>query len=267
MVKGNEWTGLIKVHQVLQKTGCLIKDQYTVLKLGLLLTLSQLMDVSKLMQSIVTPYLLLIACEDNQQLDEDTRDVIRTIFDIIKQKQNIKILFIAPSEDSTVAFLHHLGRRISGEGFVKRAEELTWSQLTASSQEKLLETSVKFHGTEISLNELMSADSPAANFLPLGALLEENELKIADPVPISNAYNESYYVGRTLCCQKAIKQNIYSDTDVKENHVFLTSAEQEFKQLCQLYPKQECALAREGQIRETHLEAVTMKLRNTAYIY
>jgi hypothetical protein len=38
----------------------------------------------------------------------------------------------------------------------------------------------------------MSTESPAANFLPLGALLEEKKLKIADPVPIANGQNESY---------------------------------------------------------------------------
>jgi hypothetical protein len=60
MFKGDEWTGLIKVYQVLQKTGCPSEGYYNVLKLERLLTLNQLMDLSKLMQSPVTPYLLLI---------------------------------------------------------------------------------------------------------------------------------------------------------------------------------------------------------------
>jgi hypothetical protein len=73
MVKGDEWTGLIKVHQLLQKTGCLSEGHYTVLKLKRLLTVNQMMDISKLMQSTVTPYRLLIACEDMQQLDEEKK--------------------------------------------------------------------------------------------------------------------------------------------------------------------------------------------------
>jgi hypothetical protein len=85
MVRGDEWTGLIKVCQVLQKTGCMIEGHYTVLTLERLLTLNQLMDLSKLMQSTVKPYLLIVACEENQQLDEETKDVIRTIIDTIKQ--------------------------------------------------------------------------------------------------------------------------------------------------------------------------------------
>jgi hypothetical protein len=82
-----------------------------------------------------------------------------------------------------------LGRRLSGNGFVSRVEQTTWSDLTTSSQEKLLEKSVNFEGTKISLNEIMSSESPVANFRPLGALLEEKKRTIADPIPISKAYN------------------------------------------------------------------------------
>jgi len=47
-VKGEEWTGLIKTHQALQKTDCLIEGQYTVLKLKRLLKINQMMDLSTL---------------------------------------------------------------------------------------------------------------------------------------------------------------------------------------------------------------------------
>ena len=76
MVKGDEWTGLMKVNQVLQTTGCLSEGQYTTLKLEHLLTVNQLMDLGNLTHSIVTPYLLLIASEDNKLLDEEMRDKI-----------------------------------------------------------------------------------------------------------------------------------------------------------------------------------------------
>ena len=231
MVDGDEWTGLIKVHQVLQKIGCLSEGQYTVLKLERLLTVNQFMELSTLMQSTVTPHLLLIACEDNQQLDEETKDVIRTLFNTIKQKQNIKIIFVTRSGGSTVDFLQHLGKRLSGKGFVRSVEQLTWSDLTARSQEKLLEKLVEFQGAKFSLNDLMSAESPVANFLPLGDLLEENELKISDPVPISKGYNQSYYIERTFRHQNTIKQDIFSDKDVKQGKVILSSTKQEFIQL------------------------------------
>ena len=192
--------------------------------------------MGKLVQSTVTPYLLLMACSDNQQLDEETKDVIRTLFDTIKQKPNVRIIFITRSEDSTVSFLHHMGRKISGKGFVRRVEKLTWCDLASSSQEKLLEKSVKFQGSIIPLNKVISAKSPVTKFLPLCALLDEKELKMADPVPIADAYNEGYYIGRIFCHQKDIKQDIFSDESVRDSQVYLARTKQEFKQLCQLYP-------------------------------
>jgi len=235
MVKGDVWTGLIKVYQVLKKNNHLIEGQYTLLKLQRLLTVNQLMNLSKLMQSTVVSYVLLIACEDNQVLDEETKDEIRTLFDTIKEKPNIKIIFTTQSGGSIVAFLQDMGRRKLGEGFVRRDEQLTWSDLTTISQKKLLEKSVAFQGAQVFLNELMSADSPAAKFLPLGALLQE--LTIADPVPISHSYNEGYYIARTLRRQKAIKEDIFNDKDVRNSLVYLASTEQEFKQFCQQNPK------------------------------
>jgi len=236
MVGEDEWTGLIKVYQVLQNNGYLIEGQYTILKLEHLLTLNQLMDLSTLMQSTVTPYLLLMACEDNQNLVEEKKDVIRTLFDTIKQKPNIKIIFITRSGGSTVDFLYYMGKKISGNRFVTSVEKLTWSDLTTSSQEKLLEKSVKFQGAKISLNQLMSAESPAEIFPHLGALLEEKELMIADPVPISNGYNEFYYIGRTLRHQKAIKKDIFNDENVRVSDVYLARTEEEYTKFCQLHP-------------------------------
>jgi hypothetical protein len=58
----------------------------------------------------------------------------------------------------------------------------------------------------------------------------------AGPVLTSNGYNVSYYIGRTLRQQKAIKQEIYSDKGVKEMNVFLANTEKDFEQLCQAHP-------------------------------
>ena len=69
MVKGDDWTGLIKVHQSLKRAGCLSEVQYTVLKLERILTLNHLMDFRKVMLSTVTPHLLLMACKEIQTLD------------------------------------------------------------------------------------------------------------------------------------------------------------------------------------------------------
>jgi len=236
MVDGDEWTGLMKVYQVLRKTNCLREGQYTVLKLERLLTLNMLMDFRTLMLSIKAPYLILMACETNQLLKAETKDMIRTIFETMKQNHFIKIIFTTRTEDRATPSLLNIIRDKFGNAFVTKVELLNWSDLTSSSQEKLLEKSVKFQDANISLKEIMSAESAAAKFLPLGALLDEKELKIADPVPNSNGYDESYYIGRTLRHGKNIKREIFSDKDVNEKNVFLVSTEEEYKQLCQLYP-------------------------------
>ena len=237
MVDGDEWEGLIKVYQVLQKTGCLSAGQYTVLKLERLLSLNMLNLFRTLTQSIKAPYLVVVACEANQLLKVETKDMIRTFFETIVENPCFKVILTTRSADRGADFLHHIGGEIFGNGFVTRDEKLNWCDLTSSSQKKILQKSVKFQGIKISLNELMSAESPTAKFLPLGALLEGKELTIADPVPGANGYNISYYIGRTLRHQVIVKQETYSDTDVKDKHVFLASSKQEFKQLCQLYPK------------------------------
>jgi len=76
-----------------------------------------------------------------------------------------------------------------GNVFVANVEQLTWSDLTSGSQEKLLEKWVKIQDANISLKELTSAETAATKFLSLGVLVGGEELKIADPVPISNCYN------------------------------------------------------------------------------
>jgi hypothetical protein len=236
MVDGDDWTGLIKVYQVLQKTNCLSEGQYTVLKLERLLTLNMLMDFRTLLLSIKAPYLILVACEANQLLKAETKDMIRVVFETLKQTPFIKIIFTTRSENRATPSLQNISSEKCGNAFVTKVEQLTWCDLTSSSQEKLLEKSVKFQNANISLKEIMSAELSVPNFLPLGALLEGKQLNIAEPVPNSNGYYESYYIGRTLRHQKTIKQDISSDNDVKVKHVFLASTEQEFEKLCQTNP-------------------------------
>jgi hypothetical protein len=50
-------------------------------------------------------------------------------------------------------------------------------------------------------------------------------------------YNEGYYIGRTLCHQIAMKQEIFNDKNVRHSHLYLDKTEDEFKLLCQLHPK------------------------------
>ena len=122
------------------------------------------------------------------------------------------------------------------DGFVARDEHLTLSDLTSRLHEKLLQKRVKFQGARISLNDLLSAESAAANFLTLDALLVEKEFTIADPVFITSAYNECYYIERILCLQKCIKEDIFSDKTSKDFPDLIASTGQECKPFCQINP-------------------------------
>jgi len=77
MVDVDEWTGIIKMLHVLQKTDFVMEGRYSLLKLERLLSVNQLMDFSTLMQSTVTPHLLLLACDTNQLLNDEAQHIIR----------------------------------------------------------------------------------------------------------------------------------------------------------------------------------------------
>jgi len=234
MIDGHAWTGLIKVYQLLEKTPSmtdrLSEGHYTILTLDHLILVNQLVNLNTLLQSTTEPHLLMVSCETNQPLNVESEQILKSLFNALRQKLSVKIIFTTQSEGNTVTFLQDIAKETLSGGFLTRDEQLTWSDLTPSSQEKLLQKRVKFQGATISLNELMSAGSPAASFLPLGALLEEKELAIADPVPIANTYNESYYIGRTLRHQKDIKENVFDDESRKYSPDLIASTDQGFKQ-------------------------------------
>ena len=182
MVDGAAWTGLIKVHQMLEKspsmTDYLSEFHYTILTLEHLVLVNQLVNLDTLLQSTTAPHLLMMSCETIHLLNVETKQILKSLFNTLKQKLNVKILLTTQSEGDTFTFLQDIANETFCNGFVTRDEQLTWSDLTPSSQQKLLQKRVKFQGASISLNDLMSAGSPAAKSLPLGALLEEKELTI-----------------------------------------------------------------------------------------
>ena len=88
------------------------------------------------------------------------------------------------SENVTVTFLRDIAEETLSNGFVPRDEQLTWSDLTPSLQEQLLEITVNFEGREMALNCLVSADSSVTNSLPIADLLGGKRLTISQ-IPLS----------------------------------------------------------------------------------
>jgi hypothetical protein len=178
--------------------------------------------------------MLMMLCDINQLLNGETKKILKSLFNSPRQKQPVKIILTTQSEDDAITLLQDIAKETLCNGFVTRAEQLTGSDLTPSPLEKLLQKRMKFQGARIYLNGLMSAGSSAPKFLPLGVLLEEKALTIANPVFITSAYNESYHIDRTLCLQKCFKEGIFIDKISKDFPAFVYSTEQEFRQLCHI---------------------------------
>ena len=241
MVDGDAWKRLMKVHQVLEETpsrnNFLSESRYTVLTLEHLLLVNRLVNLNKSMESTKTPHLLIISCETNQGFNDEIKGIFESLLTTLRQKQSIKIILTTQSENEMVTSLQDKAEKILCNGYVTKDEKLTLRDLTTSSQNTLLGKPVKFQGDRILLEEIMSAETPVGNFLPLCVLLQEEELMIADPVQIPDDYDESYYIGRTLHLQKSIKKEISNDKCVRDSHEYLDSTEQGFRQLCKLNPK------------------------------
>jgi len=124
MVDGEERTGLMKVYQVLQETSLFSRGQYNILTLKPSLTVKELIDLNTLMLSIVTPYILLLACEAKQVLNDETEDMLREAFRTIKERPFIKFILTTPSRDRTILRLQQIGREVLRNGFVTRNGEL-----------------------------------------------------------------------------------------------------------------------------------------------
>jgi hypothetical protein len=238
MTDGDVWTGLTKVYRVFQKTSstanCFSEGDCTVMKLKLLLTFNRLINVNTLLASTETPHLLMIACETNQSVNDELRNIFEEMLNILKQKKNMKVILTTQSEDSTATFLQEIARNILGEGLKTTDEQLTWSDLTCSSQRDILEKAVIFQGRRVALNQLTSAES-VTNSFPIADLLQETELRIgAEPVPPAcSGYNEKYYIDRTFNHNIVIRQGVLSDKRDGKIADLLASDEQEFKELCQ----------------------------------
>jgi len=163
MVDGDTLTGLIKVYQVLEKTlsmtDLISEGHYTTLSLEHLLLVDGRFSVNTLLQSTTAPHLLMVLCETNQLLNVETKQILISLFNTLRQKQYIKIILTSQSEVDiilttqsevdTVTFLQDIAKVTLSYGFVTRDEQLTCSDLTASSQKKLLENAVNFEEREL----------------------------------------------------------------------------------------------------------------------
>ena len=242
MTDVDAWTGITKVYRNLQNTSCKLSyysgGHYTILESERLLTANRMINLNTLLTSMETPHLLMIACETNQTVNDELRKMFKELFSILKQKKTMKIILTTQSDGDIAAFIQEIAAETLGEGFITTDEQLTWSDLTASSQRKMLEKTVIFQGRSVALNQLTCAESMTDSF-PIADLLQEKEIRIGkEPVPSAcSGYNEKYYTDRTLNHNVIIKQDIAIDKRGGKFPDLLANTELEFKQLCQQNPK------------------------------
>jgi len=150
----------------------------------------------------------------------------------------MKIILTAQAEGDIAACIKEIATETLGEGFITTDEQLTGSDLTASSQTTMLEETVIFQGRKVALHQLISAEPMKYSF-PLADLLQEKEVTIGEePAPSAcRGYNERYYIDRTLN-HIFISQDILSDKREGKFGDLLASSEQEFKPLCKKEPRE-----------------------------
>jgi exonuclease I len=132
-------------------TDCFSGDHYTVPTLQHLLLVKQLFNLITLLESTTTPLPLMLSCEKNQLLHYEINNISEPIY-TVKQKQSIKNILTTQSENITVIFLQLTAEETLSNGFVSRDDQLSCSDLTTTSQEKLLEIAVKYEGSKTAIN-------------------------------------------------------------------------------------------------------------------
>jgi len=241
MIDGDEWTGVTEVYWVLQNTtftpSCFSEGHYTVLKLNWLLTVKRAISWNALLECMETPHLLLIACGKNQLENDEQRNMFKELMNILKEKEDMKIILTVQLEDDTADFIQEIATKTLDERFVTTDEELTWRDLTAPSQSEMLKKTVTFYGRRVALSQLTSAES-MRDLFPLFRLLHEKVIRIGEETVLSacSGYNENYYIDRTFKHNIVIRQDIINDKKAGKFSDLLARTEQEFQQFCQQNP-------------------------------
>jgi hypothetical protein len=131
MTDGDAWTGITKVYRVLHNTPCTSsyssEGHYTILDLERLLTVNQTINLNALLAEMETPHLLMIACGNNQTVNDELRNIFKKLFSILENKKVMKVILTTQSEGSTSAILQQIASEILGKGMQTTDESLSWN--------------------------------------------------------------------------------------------------------------------------------------------
>jgi ankyrin repeat protein len=216
---------LLNLYQVLKRKQLSISD----IKSGYIFVSAKQFKNQKIARSVLEAFqavvhpTLIIDC--SYEYDKSETHLWSTINRFSEKK---RIIFIAATDvaQSLEMKLKEYKAKIMPD------REYTWSDLTPKSQKELLESTVCFQGSMVSLNELISAESPVTKILPVADLIEEKTLEIGKPVLTSviDGCIKNCYIPRTFNHQVAIKKDIF---EKKFSDDLLATTEQEFRKFCQ----------------------------------
>jgi len=77
----------------------------------------------------------MVWCETSQLLNVGTKQIHKSLFNILRQKECEKIILNTQPDGDTVTIPQDIAKEILSDGFITRDEQLTGSDLTPSSQE------------------------------------------------------------------------------------------------------------------------------------
>jgi len=86
---------------------------YTVLMLENLLFVDRMFNLNTILQTTTAPVLLMMSCDTNQLLNVETKQILRSLFNTLRQKQSVKIILTTQSEGDTVTFLQGILKKHS----------------------------------------------------------------------------------------------------------------------------------------------------------
>ncbi|KRT86457.1 AAA protein, partial [Oryctes borbonicus] len=112
-----------------------------------------------------------------------------------------------------------------------------WKDLGDDTRTFIQQKSIDFQGHNVTLQELAIADTPITESTPLEMLLENESIKIGEPLQMPFGFDESYYIKRTFISQLVIEDRIIEDKEDGLISDHLAYSKTEFRKLCKEYPE------------------------------
>lgn len=206
---GKARSGLSMIYKTFEKSPYNADyDDHSVLVLNLkrFSVIDQLINFKDFLASNERNFLAILYNEDNEELSDTAKESIKQIFDILKEHQQVKVILVGDSDDGTVDFMNQQAKENLQERFYEIEKGLNWSELTKESQQKLLNSTVKFQGTDEKFKDLLAADGIAnLDDKVLLQLLNESAQEVnADPL---------------VSCSFAVYTTDHEKIEIKPRHI------------------------------------------------